>query len=132
MTLRALGFFVATLAAVGTATAAPDHHCQLPDGSFDGTKTEQQRGAAKGKWLQETVYSGMLKTDGAAIRGETTGTTLGENELDLHGDAALTKAATALDGKAAVATGYLVIKRGVEIAERHIIVVSSLKPAARN
>jgi hypothetical protein len=64
------------------------------------------------------------------VGGETTGVTLDANELDLHGDKALEKAAADLNGKQATVTGYPTVKKGVEIKERHIFVVSSLKPAA--
>ena len=42
-----------TIALLGTAYAdgtPQNHHCKLPDGSFDGTKTNKQCTTAKGTW----------------------------------------------------------------------------------
>ena len=92
--------------------------------------------AAKGEWARDQEVKGDLKTGVLAIGGETTGVELGTAdhqmfELDLHGDEALTKAAGDLNGKPAVVTGYVVTKAGVEVRERHLLVVVSLKPTAK-
>ncbi len=111
-----------------------DHHCKQTDGTFDGTKTKKQCEAAKGTWAKDTELTGAFKTGITAIGGETTGIELATGgqtyELDLHGDAALLQTSTSLDGKQATVTGYATIKQGVEIKERHIFVVSTLKAAA--
>ena len=81
---------------------------------------------------KDQSFSGTLKTGVVAMGGETTGVTLDANELDLHGDAALTKAATSLDGKPVTVTGYPTVKKGVEMGkDRHIIVVSTLAPTKK-
>jgi hypothetical protein len=139
--MRALRFaFGAIALAAGLAGPAraggtpQDHHCKLGDGTFDGTKTHKQCDAAHGTWAKDAAYTGVIKTGVVAIGGETTGTTLdvaGANqsyELDLHDDAALTKQAGNLSAKQVTVTGYLTTKKGVEIAERKIIVVSTITP----
>jgi hypothetical protein len=124
-----IGLYTLTLG----APAPQDHHCKLADGTFDGTKTHKQCDAAGGAWAKDVDYSGVIKTGVVAIGGETTGTTLdvaGSNEhyeLDLHGDAALIKQAGNLSSKQVTVSGYLTTKKGVEIAERKIIVVTSIK-----
>jgi hypothetical protein len=79
---------------------------------------------------------GTLRTGVVAIGGETTGTTItvkGKDaldvtwELDLGGNADLVALAKKLDGKTARVTGTYSKKRGVEIRERHIVKVASLK-----
>jgi hypothetical protein len=128
-----LKFVLASLLIGATAFAGgtpQNHHCKLTDGSFDGTKTNKQCTTAKGTWEKDADFNGTLTTGVVAIGGETTGITLDANELDLHGDKDLTKAADGLNGKAVAVTGYLTTKKGVEIKERHIIVVSTLKAGA--
>jgi hypothetical protein len=122
------------LAGAGTAVAdgtPQNHHCKLADGSVDGTKTNKECTTAKGTWAKDTEYTGALKTGVVAIGGETTGIviTVGDKtyDLDLHADKTLTQASTTLAGKQVTVTGYLTIKKGVEIKERQIIVVSTLK-----
>ena len=128
--------FVVLTAGIGAASAdgtAQNHHCKLSDGTFDGTKTNKQCTTAKGTWEKDATYTGALKTGINAPGGETTGITLTVDsqtyELDLHGDKALTKTVTGLDGKQATVTGYLTTKHGVEVKERRIVVVSTLKVA---
>jgi len=126
---------VTTLALLASTAAFADgtpqnHHCKLPDGTFDGTKTNKQCTGAKGTWAKDADFSGTLKTGVNAIGSETTGITLAvakdTYELDLHGDKALEKTAAGLDGKPVAVTGYLTTKKGVEVPERHIVVVTTL------
>ena len=80
---------------------------------------------------------GTLKTGIAAIGGETTGTVItlkGKGggpdvtwELDLGGNEDFAALAKKLDGKPALVTGAYSKKKGVEVAERHIVKVTSLK-----
>jgi hypothetical protein len=108
------------------ADTPQNHHCKLPDGSFDGTKTHRQCDAAKGEWAKDTEYAGVLKTGVSAVGGETTSIVLeGKQnyELDVHGDKALVQVTTDLANKDAT-------KKGAEAKERHIIVVSTLVKAA--
>jgi hypothetical protein len=79
---------------------------------------------------------GTLKTGIVAIGGETTGTTItvkGKDvsdvtwELDLGGNEELVAAAKKLDGQTALVTGTYTKKKGVEIRERQIVKVTSLK-----
>jgi hypothetical protein len=74
---------------------------------------------------------GTLRTSVVAIGGETTGTTVTAKgitwELDFGKDAELRAAAEKLDGKPVTVTGTLERRSGVEIKERWIVVVTSLK-----
>jgi hypothetical protein len=76
---------------------------------------------------------GTLKTGILAIGGETTGMTITANnvtwELDLGKNAALRKQAEGLNGKKVVVTGTYTLKQGVEIRQRSIVQVTSLKAA---
>ncbi len=125
----------AALSAVAVSAYAGDHHCKLPDGNYDATKTQKQCSDAKGTWQKDATFAGTLKTGVAAIGGETTGIEIDDGktayELDLRGDKALLASADSLAGKRVTVTGYLTIKKGVEIAERHIIVVSTLAAAKK-
>ncbi len=128
--IKSLVTTLLVLAGTAAADGTPqNHHCKLADGTFDGTKTNKQCTTAKGTWEKDAELTGALKTGVVAIGGETTGTTLDANELDLHGDKTLEKTAADLNGKQATATGYMTVKKGVEIKERHIFVVSTLKAA---
>lgn len=73
-------------------------------------------------------YSGVLRTDIVSYDANT-GIMLGGNELDLHGDAALEKAAAAASGKSVTVTGHMITKPAVEDYPqlRHIIVVDTLR-----
>jgi hypothetical protein len=82
---------------------------------------------------------GTLKTGIAAVGGETTGTVItvkGKDgldvtwELDLGGSEDFAALAKKLDGKTALVSGTYSKKKGVEIAERHIVKVTSLKAPA--
>jgi hypothetical protein len=74
---------------------------------------------------------GTLRTSVAAIGGETTGTTVTANgitwELDFGKNASLRAAVEKFDGKLVTVTGALERRAGVEIKERWIVVVTSLK-----
>lgn len=76
---------------------------------------------------------GMLRHGIVAIGGETTGTTITAKgitwELDLRKDPAFRKLAEKLDGKAALVTGTLQRRKGVEVPVRWIVTVNSLEPA---
>ena len=122
------------LAATTVAAAAPqDHHCKLADGTFDGTKSQKQCTDAKGTWTQDASFTGTFKTGIVAIGGETTGMEISTGsdtfEVDLQGDKTMTAAADKLNGKKVTVFGYPIIKKGVEIKERHIIMASALAAA---
>lgn len=78
-------------------------------------------------------FEGILEAGIMAIGGETTGVILktkdqGTYELDLAGET-LRAAAEKLSGKAVVVEGEYKPRPGVEIKERRIIAVKSLKAA---
>jgi hypothetical protein len=76
---------------------------------------------------------GTLETGIVAIGGETTGTIIRSGnvtwELDLSGDPTLTDLAKKLNKQKAVVSGTYYKKKGVEVAERHIVKVKSLTAA---
>jgi hypothetical protein len=76
---------------------------------------------------------GTLETGIAAIGGETTGVIVktkdGTLELDLGKDKELRAQADKLNGQAVVVTGSLSVRKGVEVAQRLIVTVGTLKPA---
>lgn len=80
----------------------------------------------------EVTVTGTLRSGIIAIGGETTGVTITADgitwELALK-QPELKKLAGSADGKKVVVQGQLKRKRGVEIPERYIVTVSSLKPA---
>lgn len=77
---------------------------------------------------------GTLRTGVVAIGGETTGTTITAKgitwELALGDDPRLRKLAQQLDGKRVVVRGSLERRKGVEVKERWIVTVRSLRPSA--
>ena len=79
---------------------------------------------------------GKLETGIFAIGGETTGTTITAKgitwELEFGKQAALRKLAEKLNGKQVVVKGSLERKKGVEIRERWIVTVTSLKAATKS
>jgi hypothetical protein len=85
------------------------------------------------KDAKKVEYKGTLHTGIVAIGGETTGINIdtkdGTFELDLGTDRKLLKKAEELNGKKVVVKGTLEVRKGVEIAERKIITVTSLKAA---
>ena len=76
---------------------------------------------------------GTIRTGLVAIGGETTGTTITAKgirwELDFGQNAELRAAADNLNGKPVTACGTLERRPGVEIKERWIVKVTSLKGA---
>jgi hypothetical protein len=74
---------------------------------------------------------GTLRTGIVAIGGETTGTTITAKgirwELDFGKNAELRAAAEKLNGKQVTVSGTLQRRAGVEIKERWIVTVMSLK-----
>src|SRR4051794_18320328 len=74
---------------------------------------------------------GTLRTGIVAIGAETTGTTITAKgitlELDLGKDAERAEAAKNLNGKQVTVTGTLELKRGVEVKERWIVTVATLR-----
>jgi len=80
------------------------------------------------------TFEGTLATGIMAIGGETTGTELtmkdgSKIELDLGKDVKLGALADSLNGKAVVVTGEFKTVQGVEIKERKVLVVETLKAA---
>lgn len=77
--------------------------------------------------------TGTLETGIVAIGGETTGTVIRAGnvtwELDLSGDPKLAAQAEKLNKMRVVVTGSYSKKKGVEIPERHIVKVKTLKSA---
>jgi hypothetical protein len=75
---------------------------------------------------------GKIETGIVAIGGETTGIVIHVKnvtwELDLGGNKDLEEAAKKLDKKDALVKGLYQKVKGVEIPERHIVKVASLKP----
>src|SRR3712207_4704396 len=88
--------------------------------------------AAQGK---PVALRGTLRTGIVAIGGETTGIILetkqGTFELSLGRNSRLHAVAEKLDGKRVDVTGTLRVREGVEVRQRRIITVNSLKPAQR-
>jgi len=76
---------------------------------------------------------GIIETGIMSIGGETTGTIIRVNnvtwELDLGNQKDLQDAANLLHKKIALVTGIYQKRKGVEISERHVVTVTSLKPA---
>jgi hypothetical protein len=82
---------------------------------------------------KKVEMTGKLRTGVVAIGGETTGiiieTKKGRFELDLGKNKELRARAAKLNGKQVTVTGTLVIRKGVEVKERRIITVKTLKEA---
>lgn len=85
-----------------------------------------------GKTL-DVMVQGILNDGVVAIGAETTGTVIkvGKTtwELDLSADPKFKKAAEAASGKVVVVTGKVQKKKGVEVKERTIVKVETLKGA---
>jgi hypothetical protein len=81
------------------------------------------------------TITGVLRTGVVAIGGETTGTTVTARkitfELTFGKNAKLQEAAEKLDGKKVVVQGTLERRRGVEVRERLIVTVTSLREAGK-
>lgn len=89
-------------------------------------------GAGRGQSIDVTVH-GTLKTGVMAIGAETTGVTITSSaatwELDLDGQQL--KVATKLNGRKAIISGRLRHAGGVEIKNRWVVKVRSIKGAHR-
>lgn len=76
---------------------------------------------------------GKLQTGIVAIGGETTGVVIqakdGSLELNLGTNKDLRAEAEKLNGKAVVVTGTLTVRRGVEVRQRLIVTVATIKSA---
>jgi len=91
---------------------------------------EKQDGTSLGALVK--TYVGTLKTGIMATGGETTGTILTIKEgpvYELQLGEKFAKLAEQLHGKTVLVTGTLQTRPGVEVKERHIIVVTDLKAA---
>jgi trans-2-enoyl-CoA reductase len=92
-----------------------------------GASDERRRG---GDYIDVTV-KGTLKMGVMAIGAETTGATITSDEvtweLDLEGNQP--EAASKLNGRKAIVSGRLRNESGVEVRNRFIIRVRSIKPA---
>ena len=88
--------------------------------------------AASEEYIRVEVR-GQLRHGIVAIGGETTGTEISAQgvrwELDLSGNPEFAALAEQLDGKTALVTGTLVVRQGVEIPQRSIVTVETLKAA---
>lgn len=96
-----------------------------------------KEGKAKPKASKVSVrFRGTVEHGVMAIGCETTGTTITAKkitwELELKGRKELIRAAEELDGKTAVATGTLMVHKGVELPERWVITVETLAAEARD
>lgn len=89
----------------------------------------------EGEYIKVEI-KGTLETGLMAIGGETTGTVVRVKnvtwELDLGNSKELAALATKLQKKTVLVTGTYQKVKGVEIRERHIVKVATLKPAAEN
>ena len=112
----------------GTKMAGPGFGYALVRVSREGVKT------VNGKPIRSLIeVQGKLSTGIMAIGGETTGTILtteeGVWELDFSGITKQSELANKLNGKTVVVTGVPERREGVEVKERRIIKVQSLKTA---
>jgi hypothetical protein len=103
--------FVVGVACLATVTAL------AADGDKKGGKKVEMKG---------TLHTGVVATG-----GETTGIVIdtkdGKYELELGKGKKLRQKAKELNGKSVVVAGTLVVRKGVEVRERKIITVTSLK-----
>jgi hypothetical protein len=94
------------------------------------SSAQDKRKEAADEYIKVEVR-GRLAHGIAAIGGETTGTVISAKgatwELDLRGNADLIRAAEKLDGRTALVTGALEVRKGVEIRQRWIVTVTTLK-----
>ena len=100
---------------------------------FASEAADQLLPTADGKQAAKT-FEGTLQTGIVAVGGETTGIVLktkahGQYELDLKKDDKLLKLADKLNGKKVVVEGDYKPRPGVEVKERRIILVKSIKEA---
>lgn len=92
-----------------------------------------QKGENEPDQYIKVEVKGILKAGLVAIGGETTGTTITARgatwELDFGKKEDLRKLAERLDGKPVIVTGTLEVRKGVEIRQRQIVTVITLKAA---
>lgn len=85
--------------------------------------------------IQVTV-AGTLRTGIVAIGAETTGTTITARnitwELDFGKNEKLRAESQKYNNEQVMVTGLLELRRGVEIKERWIVIVTSLKPVEKS
>ena len=90
-------------------------------------------GDSSGEQYIKVEMKGTIETGIMTIGGETTGTLIHVNnvtwELDLGNRKDLQDAANLLHKKRALVTGIYQKRKGVEIHERHVVMVTSLEPA---
>jgi hypothetical protein len=96
----------------------------------EGQATAGGKPGAAGGFIKVEA-KGLLKTGIMAPGGETTGTILetgsGTLELDFGKNMELREAAKKLNGKTALASGTLTVRKGVTVRLRLIVTVKSLK-----
>ncbi|MBL8798915.1 MAG: hypothetical protein JNM56_33835 [Planctomycetia bacterium] len=84
---------------------------------------------------KKVELKGTLRTDIVAIGGETTGVIIqtkeGDFELDLGKNKEIREKADKLHGKVVQVAGTLTIRKGVEIKQRKIVVVTQLEEAKK-
>lgn len=101
----------------------------LPSGAAEYTKAVVFTAAEATK----VELTGTLRTGIVAIGGETTGVILetkeGKYELDFGKDKELRQKAGKLNGKTVQVAGTLEIRKGVEVKERKIVIVTRLEEA---
>lgn len=99
--------------------------------TYAGNPSPSSRPASHTALIEVTV-TGVLRTGIVAIGGETTGTEITADnvtwELDLGGDQALHDLAKKNNKGWVVVTGTLILRDGVEVPERYIVKVKSLRP----
>ncbi|MGH7202124.1 MAG: hypothetical protein ACREJB_16080 [Planctomycetaceae bacterium] len=93
---------------------------------------ENEQAKKSGEYIRVEIR-GVIHTGVVAIGGETTGTTITADgvawELEL-GEAPIGEAVGTLNGRTALVTGELEVRKGVEIPQRWVVHVKSLKSAA--
>lgn len=120
-----------------TKIGGPGFGYQLMQIDRDGVKSingHEVNAAAKPTQVKDSItvtVVGTLRTGLVAIGGETTGTTITANdvtwELDFGQKMTFRDAAEKLDGKKVIVTGTLERRQGVEVPQRWIVTVTSLK-----
>lgn len=104
----------------------------LDDVALANAPAEDNRKESKDK-EKKAEFTGKLRTGIVAIGGETTGiiieTKKGAFELDFGEQKELRQKAEKLDGKNVTVVGKLEIRKGVEVKERRIVIVTSLEEA---
>ena len=98
------------------------------------TPCHPQTGATDRGDQPSRSYEGILKTGIVAIGGETTGVNLvtqhdGVFELDFGQNEQLRKSSEALNGKKVIVVGDYKPRPGLEVKERRVILVKTLRAA---